>query len=253
MKIMEALNLPDRGGVVSFAGGGGKTSLMFRLNREIPPKCRVILTTTTKIYMPPVDKYPTLLMSRERQINKTLRNILQSGKRPVLGLQLLQDNKIKGLSAEGLDKFINENNDFADFVLVEADGSRGRSLKGYLYFEPVIPRFTSVLVVVIGADVIGKALDASVAHRPEVISRMIGMKPGSIIDAENIARLITHPQGVLRACPPGARIVPFINKADCLINREEAYRLARLLLGGRIRSVILGSAISKNPVIDVID
>ncbi len=36
MKIMEALSLSDRGGVVSFAGGGGKTSLMFRLNSEIP-------------------------------------------------------------------------------------------------------------------------------------------------------------------------------------------------------------------------
>jgi probable selenium-dependent hydroxylase accessory protein YqeC len=253
MKIMEALSLSDRGGVVSFAGGGGKTSLMFRLNSEIPVKYRVILTTTTKIYMPPADKYPTLLVSKKSSANKILQNILQSGIRPVLGLQLLQDNKVKGFSAERLDRFINENNGFTDFVLVEADGSKGRSLKGYLDCEPVIPRFTTVMVVVIGADAIGSVFDANVAHRPEVVSRMIGLKPGSIVDPEDIARLIIHPQGVLRSCPPGARIVPFINKADCLKNRDEAYKLARFLLGGRIRSVIIGSAISKNPVIDVVE
>ncbi len=49
------------------------------------------------------------------------------------------------------------------------------------------------------------------------------------------------------------QFIPFINKADCLAKREDAYRLANFLLGRRIRRVILGSAISKDPVIDVID
>jgi probable selenium-dependent hydroxylase accessory protein YqeC len=253
MKIMEALSLSDRGGVVSFAGGGGKTSLMFRLNSEIPVSCRVILTTTTKIHVPPAEKYPTLLVLKKGPINKILHSLLQSGIRPVLGLQLLNDNKIKGFSAQRLDRFINENSGSGNFVLVEADGSKGRSLKGYLNYEPVIPRSTTLLVVVIGADIIGRALNTSFTHRPGVISKMIGLKPGAIVDPENIARLIIHPQGVLRSCPPGARIIPFINKADCLENRDGAYRLASYLLGGRIRSVILGSAISKDPVFDVID
>ncbi len=252
MKIIEALCLSNRG-VVSFVGGGGKTSLMFRLNGEIPLSRRVVITTTTKIYMPAADKYPAVMLSGKRPVKKTLQNILQSGARPVLGQRLLPDNKVKGLSAGSLDRLINENNCFADFVLIEADGSRGRSLKGYLDYEPVVPRTTTLLVVVIGADVIGKALDDSAVHRPETLSRMIGLKPGAVLDAENIAGLIIHPGGVLRSCPPGARIVPFINKVDCLQSRDEAYRLAKLLLGGRIRSVILGSATGENPVIDVID
>lgn len=252
MKIIDALCLSDRG-VVSFVGGGGKTSLMFRLNREIPDSRRVIMTTTTKIYLPSTDEYPAILLSDIRLVKKTLQNILQSGVRPVLGLHLLPDNKVKGFSAESLDELINENNGFADFVLIEADGSRGRSLKGYLDYEPVVPRSTTVLVVVIGADVIGKALDESVVHRPETLSRMAGLKPGAVLNAENIAGLMIHPGGVLRSCPPGARIVPFINKVDCLRSRDEAYRLAKTLLGGRIRNVILGSAVSKNPVFDIVD
>lgn len=253
MKIMEALSLSDRGGVVSFAGGGGKTSLMFRLNSEIPVRCRVVLTTTTKIQVPPANKYPTLLLSKKGQINKALESLLQSGIRPVLGLQPLNGNKIKGFSAQWLDRIINGTSGSGNFVLVEADGSKGRSLKGYLDYEPVIPRSTTLLVVVIGADVIGRTLNDSFTHRPAVISKMIGLKPGEIVDPENIARLIIHPRGVLRSCPPGARIIPFINKADCLAKRDDAYRLANFLLGGRIRRVILGSAISKDPVIDVID
>lgn len=71
MKIMEALSLSDRGGVVSFAGGG-KTSLMFRLNSEIPVSCRVILTTTTKTHVPPAEKYPTLLVSKKGSIRVKL-------------------------------------------------------------------------------------------------------------------------------------------------------------------------------------
>ena len=93
VKIIEALCLSNRG-VVSFVGGGGKTSLMFRLNGEIPLSRRVVITTTTKIYMPAADKYPAVMLSGKRPVKKTLQNILQSGARPVLGQRLLPDNKV---------------------------------------------------------------------------------------------------------------------------------------------------------------
>ena len=43
----------ERGGVISIVGAGGKTTLMFRLARELSKDGdRVLTTTTTKIYMP---------------------------------------------------------------------------------------------------------------------------------------------------------------------------------------------------------
>ncbi|MGL5542642.1 MAG: hypothetical protein ACRDB2_04840, partial [Fusobacteriaceae bacterium] len=46
-----------RGDVVSFTGGGGKTSLIFLLAEELSRKGRVLITTTTKIYIPSEEEY----------------------------------------------------------------------------------------------------------------------------------------------------------------------------------------------------
>ncbi|MCF8109113.1 MAG: hypothetical protein K9J81_08985, partial [Desulfohalobiaceae bacterium] len=47
------LLLPERSGIISLVGAGGKTSLMFQLAREIAArKQRVLTTTTTRIFSP---------------------------------------------------------------------------------------------------------------------------------------------------------------------------------------------------------
>lgn len=126
-------------------------------------------------------------------------------------------------------------------------------LKGHLDFEPVIAGSTTLLIVVIGADILGKTLDSNYVHRPEIVSRLTGRKIGSLIDAELIAELINHPGGILRDSPPTARVVTFINKAESMENIEEGRRLARLLMGGRIEKVVLGSASGFNPVLAVVE
>ncbi|MDD2443160.1 MAG: selenium cofactor biosynthesis protein YqeC [Desulfotomaculaceae bacterium] len=248
MNLAGALGLSERE-VVSFVGGGGKTTLMFRLAEEIPFRYRVVITTTTKIFLPPPDKYTTLLIGKRAPVENDLAGYLQSGIRPVLGSVLLKNNKIEGIDPEHIKPLQN----CADTILVEADGSKGLSLKGYLDHEPVIPRSTTMLVIVIGADVIGKTISPGYVHRPEVVAKRTGLNMGSVIDAEVISRLITHPEGPLRLCPFNASALLFINKTDCLEDPGEVYRLGRLLLGGRIKKVILGSAISENPVIDILE
>lgn len=247
MKISEALELKERE-IVSFVGGGGKTSLMFRLAEEIPLQYRVIITTTTKIFYPPPDKFPLVQLERGGLLEKELSGYFRSRLRPVVGLRLLENNKLKGILPEQLSLLRN----FAEFILVEADGSRGLSLKGYLDYEPVIPGSSTVLVVVIGADILGKTLDSKYVHRPEVVSSLTGRKVGSIIDAEMVAELITHPEGVLRGSPLSARVLSFINKVDSLEKMDEGYRLGKLLLGKKIKKVILGSAIAEDPVVDIL-
>lgn len=246
MKISEALSLQDRE-VVSFIGGGGKTTLMYRLAEEIPLHHPVMITTTTKIFMPPADRHPLVLFGKGKAAGKELAGFLQSGIRPVIGSELLEDDKLKGIDPEAITLLKN----MAEFVLVEADGSRGHSLKGHLAHEPVIPPATSVLVIVAGADVIGKPLLPQYVHRPEVVSERTGREMGSSINVEMIARLITHPEGMLRSTPAGARVVAFINKID-LADPGEAYRLGRLLLGEKIRKVVLSSATGADPVFDLI-
>ncbi len=246
MKINNALGLKERE-VISFIGGGGKTSLMFRLAEEISVQYNVIITTTTKIFLPAPDKFPLVLLGEGEAAENDLAGYLRSGLKPVVGSGLLDNNKVKGINPDqvGLLQY------YADYTLVEADGSRGLSLKGHLDYEPVIPGETTLLVVVVGADIIGKTLDSKFVHRPEIVARRTGRAIGSEIDAALIAELITHPEELLRDTPPDARVVVFINKSDYLTDTVEAYRLARLLLGKKIEKVILGSTVGAAPVLDI--
>jgi len=248
MKISEILGLKERE-IVSFIGGGGKTSLMFRLAEEIPLQYNVIITTTTKIFQPPAERFPLVLLGCGEQAEEELAGHLHSGLRPVVGSGLSDENKVEGVSSEQVSLLQH----YADYVLVEADGSRGLPLKGHLNYEPVIPRDTTVLVVVVGADILGKTLDSRHVHRPEIVSRLTGRKIGSIIDTDMIAELISHPEGMLREYPPDARVVLFINKIDLLPDPDEGYRLEKLVLGKKIEKVILGSAMSQDPILVVLE
>lgn len=248
MRISEALGLKEHE-IVSFVGGGGKTSLMFRLAEEIPLQYQVIITTTTKIYQPPSEKFPLVLLGIEDQAEKEMAGYLKSGLRPVVGGGLLENNKVIGISPGQVSLL----QGCADYILVEADGSKGLPLKGHLDYEPVIPGATTLLVVVVGADILGKILDEEHVHRPEIVSQLTGRDMGSIIDADLIAKLIAHPQGMLREYPPGARVVLFINKIDLLRDLDEGCNLDGFLPGKNIEKVILGSAIGEDPVRVVVE
>jgi probable selenium-dependent hydroxylase accessory protein YqeC len=247
VKICQVLGLRKRE-IVSFIGGGGKTTLMFRLAEEIPYSCKVIITTTTKIFMPP-EKYPLIMLEGREPAETELERYLETGLRPVVVSGKSDNNKVKGITSGQVRMLHN----YASFILVEADGSKRLPLKGHLEYEPVIPGQTTVLVVVIGADIIGKTLDDKNVHRPGVVSARTGREMGSVIDVEMIAGLINHPQGLLRKIPLGARVIAFINKVDCLEDVNEGYRLGRLLLGEKVRKVILGSAVAEKPVLDMME
>jgi probable selenium-dependent hydroxylase accessory protein YqeC len=251
MKLYEALDFKQRA-LVAIVGGGGKTSLMYHLADEIPAPRKVLLTTTTKILAPGRKDYRCFFTDQE-DYQETLLRAIQTGTRAILASRKLQENnKLDGVKPETLSKLFLA--DQVDYILAEADGSKGRPLKGHLPHEPVIPPVTTHLVIMIGADGMGKHLDAEYVHRPEVAAELTGQKMGSVITPETIARLITHPQGIMRTSPPGAEKSVIINKIDCLGSLDDAYHTARLLLKcSDIKRVLLCSMHSKQPLADVIE
>ena len=65
--LKEAFNIHP-GEVISLVGGGGKTTLMFALARElVSQKSLVVTTTTTKIFPPSPADTPFLLVSEDRE------------------------------------------------------------------------------------------------------------------------------------------------------------------------------------------
>ncbi len=137
-------------------------------------------------------------------------------------------------------------------LLNEADGSRGRGFKAPAPHEPAIPAETTLVVPVVGADVLGRTLDAEHVHRPELVRRLSGAAPGARVTPELIARVLAHPEGGLKNVPPAARVVVLINKVDTLTDREPARETAeRLLREPAIESVVLGAAGGDEPVLEV--
>ena len=121
MRLMDALGAGP-GDVVSFVGGGGKTSLGVRLVREATALgMRAIFTVTTRIYPP--DLPPDCWVAGPPT----------------------PEGKLSGLSFAEVAAI------GADLVVVEADGSAGRPLKFPQPHEPVIPPCTTIVVPVVGA------------------------------------------------------------------------------------------------------
>jgi probable selenium-dependent hydroxylase accessory protein YqeC len=254
MTLNEALDI-RRGEVISLVGGGGKTSLMFALARELASDSDcIITTTTTKILEPSPSETPLLLMERdEEELIRLLIANLGKYRHITLASEKLTSGKLDGISPEFVVRLAGLSQ--VSYVVVEADGAAHRSLKAPNPTEPVIPLNTSLVIPVVGVDAVGCQLTEKDVFRPEIVSRLLGLPLGEVISAEAIAFLITHHQGIIKGSPERARIVPFINKMDLDGGLLKGRDLADKILAIRhpqIEWVVLGQAQSPEPVVEVI-
>lgn len=154
-------------GVTALIGGGGKTTLLYTLAEELRGRGTVILCTSTHIRVP--EHYPLVTGDAEE-----LRAELEWHGAVCAGTYA-ENGK---LTASRIP--FTELARLADYVLVEADGSKGLPLKRHARHEPVIPENARRVVLVVGADGFGKPVSA-VCHRasedaaatPEWVARHI--------------------------------------------------------------------------------
>ena len=110
-------------GVTAVIGSGGKTSLLYELAEELRPCGTVLLATTTHIMRPP--QYPFV------QTPEELAAALAAGGVACVG-SLTPEGKLTAPAVDGWQQA-------ADFVLVEADGSKRLPAKAHETWEPVLP------------------------------------------------------------------------------------------------------------------
>jgi len=250
MRFVEALGVSGDD-VVALVGGGGKTSAMFRLAREIVDKGgTVITTTTTRIFAAQIALAPSHVPAGDATRERVAAALAQHRHTLVVGATNPRDGKADGIS---LELFTSLRRWFPGVAIVnEADGSRMRPFKAPAAHEPVIPVETTLVVPVVGADVLGKTLDAESVHRAELVSALSGASLGSTITPEVVARVLAHRAGGLKGVPPGARVVVVINKVETLADRGLAHETAERLLGeSTIESVILAELRAEPPVLEV--
>lgn len=241
--------------IVSFVGAGGKTSAMVRLAWELAKAGKgVVFTTTTHILEPLITQTRVILLETDEQaIMEQLPGLvrhyrivaLASGYAhdpwPNAGESPLKARKLRGVSPDLVGRIASLPG--IDYILVEADGARGRSLKAPADHEPVIPASTTLLVPVAALDIVGRPLDPAWVHRPERLAALCHLAAGQTVSPAVVAAILAHPQGGLKGCPPGARVVPFLNKAETPAEQAMAADIAAILLrSSRIHHVVAGTA-----------
>lgn len=192
MGFVDALEISK--GVTAIIGSGGKTSLLYALAEEL--QGTVILCTTTQIYPP--EHIPVVQYLQQVQGIVCVGTPCPNGK---LGTPQQSMAQLAEL---------------ADFVLVEADGSKHLPLKAHADYEPVIPENCTQVILVVGASGLNKPISESV-HRYEIFATLTGSQ-------------IATPEAVAMAIEKealGNRIL--INQADAA--PEAALELAKLLPG----------------------
>ena len=193
-------------GVTALIGGGGKTTLLYALAEELRPLGTVVLCTSTHIRVP--ERYPPV-----------------TGGAVAIAAALAADGVIcAGTPAENGKLTappvpFDELASLADYVLVEADGSRGLPLKAHAPHEPVIPANAGNVILVAGADGFGKPV-SRVCHRPERWAALAGCAPDAAITPALEARVILA-EGL------GDRV--YVNKVETAADYTAAEELSRYL------------------------
>jgi probable selenium-dependent hydroxylase accessory protein YqeC len=243
--------------VVSLVGAGGKTSLMFRLARELFREGkRVLTTTTTRMYVPTAEQSPGYIVApTAEEIAERAASEWGEAGHVTAGAGLLAgQGKLSGLAPEVIDRL--QAWQVFDWIIVEADGAAGRPLKAPAEHEPVIPSSSGWVVGTVGLSALGNPLTDQWVFRPETVARITGLPTGAAITAEAVAAVLGHPQGILKGAPDGCRCLVFLNQADVPGGRAAGLKICsflKRLRPHRILRAIIGRALGEPPVSAVFD
>jgi len=200
------LSLPSQKRVISFIGSGGKTTLIYLLARELAAEgFSVIITSTTKMKLPEPYQAPFIEYTDN---NRATTALLQKQKITATGITCpegkftLPTDKIKFLAA-------------ADFVLVEADGSKNLPCKAWADYEPVIPSETNSIIHLAGLTCLNQPLYLA-CHRPRLAAAVLNRSLNHIISSVDLAELISRKAKQIKEEFPQALYKIILNQGDAV-------------------------------------
>lgn len=264
--LSEALGIKK--GVNAIIGSGGKSSLLKSLSLELSQKGSVLLTTSTHIL--PFSHCENICFSDENvsisnenvsSLNKNIltlkEKILLPGKDTHYEEEEALENSKTLLQSKVLSLWDKSQNpilclgtletngklspfpmpfsaieQMADFVLVEADGSKRLPGKAHGRNEPEIPKESQRTVLVFGASALHKPI-SEVIHRVEIFQNFFtpSLAPDTLLTKELLLQAFRKEK--LGDCL-------FVNQLDCL-TKKEAEELLLFLQNGLGKMVCGGS------------
>ena len=236
--------------VIAITGGGGKTSLMFALGRYSAKDTFTLLTTTTKIFPPQKDESPFEIIAGTDDLIKELQ---KAGEMPsmITAAKERSGEKLSGYTPEDIAEIVSKIN--TGRTIIEADGSRGLSLKAYEEWEPPVPAITDCHFIIMGADIFTEPVSAANVFRFDILKNKFSIQAGEYLSFANCAATLSNRDEYLKNSPESALRILFINKCDLLTDAmlaEISEKFPPLLKG--YDHMILGS-IKMDKVYEITD
>lgn len=207
MLLTEALQIPPSAHCICAVGAGGKTSLLYRLAEEYrQDKKRVLLTTTTKMYLPPEDGI----------LNAPLESIKEKLTKDGFAVagSIFSEEKMGPLPPPVFEEILS----FADIVLIEADGSKHMPLKMPGQDEPLLPKQCDFLVTLAGLSALNRPWQ-EICHRFSLASSLFSQ---DTVTDKDIFLLLQAGYGKLWKEKAGS---VFLNQAE-KVGRDRARNIA---------------------------
>lgn len=239
MRLIDSLHLHTFPCIISIIGAGGKTSTMTALAQELTAQGkRVLTTTTTHIGRDQGKQFQQLII--EDDLIRAVRKVNQLSDRGAaicLVSHEVQGNKYKGVPSWWMGHLIKEA--AIDVILVEADGSKGRSFKAPGKTEPVIPKGNNRIILLIGIDALDKPIAEEYVHRPEIIRDLSGCREKAAgLSMGIICKVLFHREGLLKNINKTDTIDIIINKVDEQWESKAVLLAEEIVASGRLHGYI---------------
>lgn len=192
-----ALGVAHGRALISLVGGGGKSTSLFALGRQLAGT--TILTTTTKMGAEQSGDLRVLI----RPTDDELRHALTAATPRALVWKGADGHRALGVDPADCTRWFGT---VSDNVVVEADGSRRRPFKAPADYEPVVPSATTLLVACLGVGAFGRPIAQS-CHRPERVAALARCRVTDLLTPARAAAVLRSPAGSQKARPPGTRFV----------------------------------------------
>ena len=221
MNLIKSFNINNKD-IITIVGAGGKTSLMFSASSLLRKNYKVLVTTTTNIYVPDEKLYDEMIMLSEIK-DDNYKNIIEKSKNGVYIIGNYIENKlgenkpkIKGLNS----KILDEISPYFDIVLIEGDGSKEKPLKGWKDDEPVIYNKSTKVIGVVDISSIGLEINENNIHRLDKFINIINDNKSQKVILEHLKNLALNKTGLFNGYK-GEKIL-FINKVEKSKNNQDA-------------------------------
>src|SRR5215204_1322864 len=243
VKLHAALGISS-GDVAAFVGAGGKSAAILAVSGGLTEENKkVLVAPTTKMLLSEADRIGQLVTSEDAgDLRAKTERAFSEAPAVVVGSGMLSKNRVGGVDPGWVGDFAG----LADVVLVEADGSRRRPIKGTAEHEPAFPDATTLVVAVGNVHALGTPVDEEHVHRPAIFSDLTGIGQGQSITPRAFALAVSR--GSLARVPHRARTAALITGVEPGRSMSDASVITRELWRLGVRNVVLASLPTESPV-----